>query len=114
MFESIYNWVRENVSIVFYLCPCLVCLVQYTIDTVKNYNKDYKKRKEVKESTEKWASYSPTDTVGVVLWRYIIVFCPFLNIMSSIFDAGPRLVWSIGKRFEKFLNIPLVPPLDKK
>mgnify|MGYP001565600743 CR=1 FL=1 len=113
MFQSIYSFIIQHTNIIFYLAPCLTCLIAYTHKTIKNYKKDLLKR------SDKF--YTPTDRVVDIVSRLLISLIPFLNIVAALFDAGPHIISWIYLKLEFILSQPLVsekklniPPVDEK
>ena len=90
-------------GILLYWVPMSLCIVGYTIRTFRNYREDLNKRK-----TEQF--YTPTDTIGSLIGRWIVTILPILNLWASLFDVAPELFGNLFKRIEIIFNQPLVPP----
>lgn len=62
------------------------------------YKEDLSKRED-----EKY--YSPTLTVGLIVWMIIMTITPCINLFALVFDCASSVFSWIGK----VLDIPLVP-----
>lgn len=84
-----------------YWVPLFICAVVYFFRTIKLYKADLKNR-------EKLNFYTPTLTVGLIVWFITCTITPCINLFALVFDCASSVFIWIGK----VLDIPLVP--DKK
>lgn len=87
----------STLSIFVYWAPLVICLLVYTFRCIAEYRTDI-----AKSANE---HYSPTLTVGVILWRAILSTVPCVNLFAMVFDCASSVFKSLGR----FFDIPLVP-----
>lgn len=114
------NWLIENIpawnsflGILLYWVPLTVCLLGYTMRTMKDIKKDVSKRAAA-DADPKNSYYSPTITIGKILGRLFASICPIWNLLAALFDIGGDLIGNIvGFLADKFTQ-PLVPARKKE
>lgn len=84
-------------AIFVYWVPALVCLTVYLFRSLRLYRLDLEK------CTEKF--YSPSLTIGLIVWMVICAVTPGINLFTLVFDCAS----SVFKWLGSVLNIPLVP-----
>jgi len=89
-------------ALLLYWLPLAFCVYGYTARTWVNYRKDRAKR-------DGDGYYVPTDTVGDVLGRALMVVIPFANLLAAAFDLGPEVFGRFFAALARVFNQPLVP-----
>ena len=84
-------------ALIIYWIPLLICATVYLTRTLLLYKADLKKCQD--------KFYTPTLTVGLIVWRVILTVTPCVNLLATVFDCSSSVFRWLGK----FLDIPLVP-----
>lgn len=112
MIDFVLNFQFNTLLAVYlYWLPLAVCLVGYTVRTVKHYRKEVARREDYIRSN--YHCFDTTLTLGVVVGRLFCAVVPGLNILAMIFSVGGPMLRDIFEFFSDLLNIPLVRPLKK-
>ena len=85
-----------------YWIPLLVCATVYSLRFVGMYKRDLKGCKE--------KYYTPSLTIGVIVWYLVVTLAPAVNMLAMVFDCGSSVFEWLGKT----LNIPLVRKIEGK
>jgi len=101
MFESIglYFSSYEFISMLdlfTYWIPAIICLSVYVFRFVEMYKKDLSKCND--------KHYTPSLTLGVIVWYLSISVIPAINLFAMVFDCAS----SVFKWLGRVLDIPLV------
>ncbi len=88
----------STIALFVYWMPLLICAIVYLFRTIRMYKEDLSKREEAKY-------YSPTLTVGLIVWMIILAITPCINLFALVFDCASSVFTWLGK----VLDIPLVP-----
>ena len=106
---SFTNWM----GICLYWIPASLCAYGYSVRTWVNYRNDVKRRREdderLKTDPKYWSTYTPTDTIGTLIGRALVVVVPVANIWAAAFDVAPDIFSTFFKWVGKVFNQPLVP-----
>lgn len=89
-----------------YWVPFVLCSVSYFLKTHKEYREELRAR-------DSSGHYYPKLTVGTIVGRAFCTVVPLINLLALVFDAGPFLLSSIYKKFDMFLDYPIVKPIRK-
>lgn len=81
-----------------YWVPLVICAIVYFFRTIHLYKKDLVKREESK-------FYSPSLTIGTIVWFVLLTITPCVNLFALVFDCASSVFTWLGK----VLDIPLVP-----
>lgn len=92
-----------------YLIPAVLTLIVLLKECVVYYKQDVRDRERYLNSTDKYARYAPTLTVGFILGNSIIAIIPVVNLFITLTEVVPKL-W---ETFLKFFDIPLVPHKER-
>lgn len=87
----------STVALLIYWTPMAICLGVYFVKIVRMYRADIQKRESRKY-------YSPTLTVGGILWMFLVSVTPGVNLFGLIFDC----MADVFRWFGTVLEIPLV------
>jgi hypothetical protein len=79
-----------------YWIPLAICLSVYFFRTIKLYRLD------LSNCNDKF--YTPTLTIGLIVWMFLLAITPAINLFALVFDCAG----SVFKWLGKSLNIPLV------
>ena len=120
MFNSIYGFIlnfklNSFFGFILYWIPFLFCLFGYTLRTYKNFRQDIVDRKKDESESEEnrnkycYTSYSPTDTIGSLIGRFIVLILPIVNIWAAMFDLALGIFHNFFKIIRSIFNQPLVP-----
>lgn len=114
------QWANPFIAIVLYWLPLVLCFVGYFIRTFKNYRKDLKARATAEVERRKPHGeyvperyYDPTDTVGSLIGRGLVIVMPIANLFACVFDLGPMMFRGFFKWIGRVFDQPLVPKRDK-
>ena len=107
--DFLIDTVLLNPIVIFflYLSPLLICFFGYTIQTIKNYRGDRKKR-----SFTSYSGYKPTDTFGIVFVRLLFSIIPIVNLWMAMFDILPWFFQVVSEGINEASSKPLVPKSD--
>lgn len=98
------------IGVILYWIPMVFCAVGYVILTSYWYQKDFKNRAEARASTvDTMIGYTPSLTLGDLIWRVFLTLCPLVNIGAACFHVFPDLFEDFYKWLKKVFNQPLVP-----
>ncbi len=108
MIDSILNFIfpfqwTSWPGILLYWIPLVICLIGYSIKTIKQYLKD----KKVRETPGTY--YIPSLTIGTVLARILATVLPTINLIAAIFDIVPKLSSQLFLLVDDLFCYPLVP-----
>jgi hypothetical protein len=114
MIDWILNF-RFNtpLAILLYWLPLVICVVGYTLRTVKEFHDDIDKRQEVELSNMQHRGYYPTLTVGHILGRALLTVIPVANLWAGMFDVGYDMLRGFFRWIGRVFDQPLVPKRDK-
>lgn len=127
MIETILNyWANPWIALFLYWLPMSICAVGYTLRTFENYHKDLLARDKYIAALSDAMNiddngmakrgvsyYHPTDRIGTLIGRALIVFVPLANVWAAVFDVSPRLFSRVVEKIEKIFDQPLVPSPDR-
>lgn len=93
-----------------YWLPLAICLVGYTLRTVRHYRQDVAVRAALDAAhpgEPGW--YQPTDTIGTLIGRAAIAAVPCANLIVVIVDLGPHAIGAVIDWCGRAFAVPLVP-----
>jgi hypothetical protein len=97
-------WANKWLAFVLYYIPMVLCAWGYFWRTYRNVQKDKKAR-------ETPSGYVPTDTIGSLIGRAILIILPVGNLLAGIFDVGPEVFGAFFNWLGEVFSQPLVPDL---
>lgn len=101
--QPVNGWLAVSL----YWSPLLLCIVGYTMRTVRNYRLDLSDRESDK-------FYTPRDRVGTLIGRAFVSLMPIANLWAAAFDLAPKLFSGFFSFLGRVFDQPLVPKLDKQ
>lgn len=112
--ELILNTLVFNsiLGICLYHLPLIICLLYYSIKSIRNYLIDKKHRMLKQQHITDY--YYPTDTIGMLLERFIVCIVPIINLMSTIFVIMPDVCERYFVIINDFLSKPVVSDFKVK
>lgn len=90
-----------------YVVSFVLLFAYGVVETYKEIKTDFTNRKKYEASEPGHSYYSPTVTVGYLLFNFAATLIPVVNTGVLIFDVAPRVL-------SRTFNQPLVPKRPKK
>lgn len=88
--------------LILYVIPAILCFIGYSIRTVKNILKDYKRSKISVEY------YTPRETIGSVFARLAVCFVPGINLFALFIDLLFPILERTGKLLRRITSTPII------